>query len=32
MYGPAATHPPPEIIDREPEYEVESILNHKGEG
>jgi hypothetical protein len=32
MYGPTAARPPPEIIDREPKYEVESILNHKGEG
>jgi hypothetical protein len=31
MYRPAAACPPPEIIDREPKYEVESILNHKGE-
>jgi hypothetical protein len=32
MYGPTTSRPSPEIIDGEPEYEVESILNHKGKG
>jgi hypothetical protein len=32
MYGPTTSRPSPEIIDGEPEYEVEEILNHKGQG
>jgi hypothetical protein len=30
MYSPTVSRPSPEIVDGEPEYEVESILNHKG--
>jgi hypothetical protein len=32
MYSPTTSRPSPEIINGEPEYEVESILNHKGKG
>ena len=31
-HGPSFTHPPPEIINNEEEYEVEAIVSHKGKG
>ena len=29
-YGPTFSSPPPDVIDNEEEYEVETILSHKG--
>ena len=31
-HGPSFSHPPPEIIDNEEEFEVEAILSHRGNG
>ena len=31
-HGPSFSHPPPDIVEGEEEYEIEAILRHKGKG